>query len=161
MDMGVIENIIKSTHIFNDIKVASKPHVCKILPKLDMAIIWVDIWDLQNGSLAKKIINRSFNIGSFITTVRSANMNPSVSQCKNCWKWEHTTFTCYFQGSWCVKCNSLHQSEHHHHFGWCCKANFKINPSYLETKQGELCLHIFKCINCKGNHQADFNACPF
>ena len=78
MDMGVIENIIKSTHIFNDIKVASKPHVCKILPKLDMAIIWVDIWDLQNGLLAKKIINRSFNIGSFIATVRGANMNPSV-----------------------------------------------------------------------------------
>ena len=35
----VIENIIKTTHIFNDIKVASKPYVCKVSPKSDMAII--------------------------------------------------------------------------------------------------------------------------
>ena len=82
----VIENIIKTTYIFIDIKVASKPCVCKVSPKSDMAIIWINIWDLQNGSLAKKIINQSFNIGSFITLVRGANMNPSIPQCKNCWK---------------------------------------------------------------------------
>ena len=39
MDSEVIENIIKTTHIFNDIKVASKPYVCKVSPKSDMAII--------------------------------------------------------------------------------------------------------------------------
>ena len=39
MDLEVIKNIIKTTHIFNNIKVASKPHVCKVSPKSDMAII--------------------------------------------------------------------------------------------------------------------------
>jgi len=78
MDIGVIENIIKLTHIFNNIKVASKPRVCKVLLKLDMAIIWIDVCDLQNSLLAKKIINRSFNTRSFIMTVRSANMNPGI-----------------------------------------------------------------------------------
>ena len=39
MDSEVIENIIKTTHIFNDIKVVSKPYVCKVSPKSDMAII--------------------------------------------------------------------------------------------------------------------------
>jgi len=39
IDAGVIKNIIKLTHIFHNIKVASKPYVCKVLPKLDMAII--------------------------------------------------------------------------------------------------------------------------
>lgn len=38
---------------------------------------------------------------------------------------------------------------------WCCKANFKTNPSRLETLKEDLCLYIFKYTNCKGNHQAD------
>jgi len=161
MDSNVMENIIKASHIFNDIKIVSKPRVCKVSLKSDMAIVWIDIWDSQNGSAAKRIINRSFNIGNFIATIRGANMNLGVPQCKNCWKWGHTTFACYFQGSRCVKCNGPHKSEHHRHFGWCCKANPKTNPPHLETKQGEPCPHTFKCINCKGNHQADSNNCPF
>jgi len=76
IDSVVIENIIKTTHIFNDIKVVSKPCVCKVSSKSNIAIIWINIWDLQNRSLAKKIINQSFNVGSFITSVRRANMNP-------------------------------------------------------------------------------------
>jgi len=39
MDAGVVESIIKSTYIFNDIKVALKSCVCKVLPKSDMAIV--------------------------------------------------------------------------------------------------------------------------
>jgi len=84
IDSNIMEGIIKASYIFNDIKIASKPHVYKVSPKSNMAIIWIDIWDLQNGSSAKKIINRSFNIGSFIATIRGANMNPDIPQCKNC-----------------------------------------------------------------------------
>jgi len=47
---SVIEDIIKKNHIFNNIMLASKPHIIKASPKLDMAIIWVDIWDIQSGS---------------------------------------------------------------------------------------------------------------
>ena len=103
MGVGVVESIIKSTHIFNNIQVASKPYICKISSKLDITIVWIDIWDLQNGLLAKKIINRSFNVESFIMSVRGANMNSGIPQCKNYWKWRHTTFACHFQGSQCVK----------------------------------------------------------
>ena len=49
-----------------------------------MAIIWLDIWDLQSGSKAKGLINRCFNIGNYITMIQEANINPGVSQCKNC-----------------------------------------------------------------------------
>ena len=31
-------------------------------------------------------------------------------------------------------------------------SNFKINWPRLETKQGELCSKLFKCLNCKENH---------
>ena len=39
----IIESIIKSTHIFNDIVLASQPCVIKAFPKSNMMVIWVDI----------------------------------------------------------------------------------------------------------------------
>jgi len=156
-----VKSILRSNHIFNNIVLASRPHIIKVSPKSNMSIIWIDIWDSQSGSNAKKIINRCFNVGSFIATVWGANMNPGVPQCKNCWKWGHMTGVCRIQGAKCLKCNGLHSVEHHHHFTWCCKANDKINPSRLETKKGIPCPHFFKCINCKGDHQADSSDCPF
>jgi len=49
----IIENIIKSTHTFNDITLASYLHIIKVSPKSDMAVIWVNIWDFQYSSKAK------------------------------------------------------------------------------------------------------------
>jgi len=81
-----VEKILKANHIFNDIVLALKLRVIKVSPKSDMSIIWINIWDTQNGSKTKTIINRRFNVSSFITTVPGANMNPGVLLCKNCWK---------------------------------------------------------------------------
>ncbi|KAL9708912.1 hypothetical protein Ac2012v2_008067 [Leucoagaricus gongylophorus] len=156
-----VETVLKQNHIFDNISLASKPRVIKVSPKSDMAIVWIDIWDVQSGKNAKMLINRCFNVGNYIATIRGASMNPGVPQCKNCWKWGHVTFSCRVQGSKCVKCNGPHKSEHHREFGWCCKANKKINPPRLATKKGEPCPHSFKCSNCKGDHQADSNTCPF
>jgi len=93
--------------------------------------------------------------------IRMANANPGIPQCKNCWKWGHSTFSCRIQGSKCIKYNRPHKSENHCKFGWCCKANDKINPPCLETKKGELCLHTFKYTNCCGEYQVDATTCPF
>jgi len=57
-----------------------------------MAIVWIDICDAQSGTKAKDLVNRCFNVGRFITTIRGANTNPGVPQCKNCWRWGHSTF---------------------------------------------------------------------
>jgi len=156
-----IEAILKQNHIFDNISLVSKPRVIKVSPKSDMTIVWIDIWDVQSGKNAKMLINRCFNVGNFIATIRGANMNPGAPQCKNCWKWGHATFSCRIQGAKCVKCNGLHKSDHHREFGWCYKANPKINPPRLETAKGMPCPHLFKCLNCHGNHQADSNLCPF
>jgi len=83
---NVVEDIIKQNHIFNNVVLASKLHVIKVSPKLDMAIVWLDIWDVQSRSKAKCLINRCFNIGNYIATIRGTNMNPSMLQYKNCWK---------------------------------------------------------------------------
>ena len=156
-----IQNILKQNHIFDNISLALKPRVIKVSPKSDMALVWIDIWDVQSGKNAKMLINRCFNVGNFIATIRGANMNPGVPLCKNCWKWGHATMSCRIQGARYVKCNGPHKSEHHREFGWCCKANDKTNPPRLETKRGKSCPHTFKCSNCKGDHQADSVHCPF
>ena len=90
-----IETIIKQNHIFDNISLSSKPRVIKVSPKSDMAIVWIDIWDVQSGHNAKLLINRCFNVGNNIATIRGANMNLGVPQCKNCWKWGHSTFSCH------------------------------------------------------------------
>ena len=156
-----IETILKQNHIFDNISLASKLRVIKVSPKSNIAIVWLDIWDVQSGSNAKMLINRCFNVGSYITTIRGANINPGIPQCKNCWKWEHSTFLCRIQDAKCVKCNGPYKSKHHREFGWCCKANAKINPPRLKTKKGEPCPHSFKYSNYRSNHQANSNQCPF
>ena len=62
----VVERILQSTHIFNDIVLVSWPRVIKASLKSDMAIIWVNIWDTLSGSKAKCLINRCFNVRSHI-----------------------------------------------------------------------------------------------
>ena len=57
IDSGVIESIIKFMHIFDNIKIASKPQVVKVSLKSDMAIVWIDIWDAQSSFSAKMLIN--------------------------------------------------------------------------------------------------------
>ena len=126
-----------------------------------MSIVWIDIWDTQSGTKAKNLINRRFNIVNFIITIQGANMNSGMPQCKNCWKWGHIAGVYRIQGSKCVRCNGFHLSIHHCQFVWYCKANNKINSPRLETKKEESYPHLFKCSNCKGEHQADFTDCLF
>ena len=73
-----MESIIKQNQIFNNITLTSKLQVIKVLPKLDMSIIWINIWDVQSRSRAKELINQCFNIERYIVTIRRANMNSGV-----------------------------------------------------------------------------------
>ena len=38
-----VKKLIKENHIFNNVVLASRPRIIKVLPKLDMAIIWINI----------------------------------------------------------------------------------------------------------------------
>ena len=61
INSNMVEIIIKNSHIFDNVILTSKPRVIKILPKSDMIIIQVDIWDIQSSNKAKCLINRYFN----------------------------------------------------------------------------------------------------
>ena len=39
INSNILEEIIKATYVFNNIKITSKLCVCKVLPKSDMAIV--------------------------------------------------------------------------------------------------------------------------
>ena len=81
-----METILKQNQIFDNVNLASKLRVIKVSPKLDMSIIWIDIWDVQSGNKAKELINRYFNVSKYIATIQGANINLGVPQYKNCWK---------------------------------------------------------------------------
>jgi len=104
---------MKYLKLFEHVTFTAKPKVIKASLKSDIAIIWFDIWDSQNSSKAKLLINHSFNFGRSITTIRTTNMNPGVPQYHNCWKWDHSTFSYHAHGSKCQKCNRPHKLEHH------------------------------------------------
>ena len=78
LTLDIVEKILQNNHIFNNILIISRLRVIKVLPKSDMAIILLDIWNMQSGSKAKRLINRYLNVGSFITTVWGANMNLDI-----------------------------------------------------------------------------------
>ena len=65
----MVEKIIKDNYIFNNIVLVLRPRVIKVLPKFDVAIVWINIWDTQSSAKAKGFINRYFNVGSFIATI--------------------------------------------------------------------------------------------
>ena len=130
-----VTDFMKHIDLFKNVSLATKPRIIKASPKSDMAIIWFDIWNTQNSSKAKLLINYSFNLGRHITMVRATNMNPGILQYHNCWKWGHSTFSCRAHGSRCQKCSGPHKLKHHRELAWCCKANPKSNPPQLETAQ--------------------------
>ena len=86
----IVVSVLKEIHIFNNVALTSKPYIIKASNNL--AVIWINIWDLQNSSKTKFIINCWFNVEHFIVTVCSTNINSGILYCKNCWKWEHSTF---------------------------------------------------------------------
>jgi len=69
LSLNVVEIIIKSNHIFNNIAIVLRPKVIKVLPRLDIGIIWLDNWDMQSNNKEKGFINRYFNVRSYIAII--------------------------------------------------------------------------------------------
>ena len=65
----VIEKVLQFMYIFNNVTLVSKPKIIKALSKLDIAVVLIDIWDVQSSAKAKFLINRYFNVGRYIATV--------------------------------------------------------------------------------------------
>ncbi|KAF5345868.1 hypothetical protein D9756_011193 [Leucocoprinus leucothites] len=158
-----VEQALRQSSLFENIIVAACPRVMKASPKLDTAVVWFDIWDSQNGTKAKTLVNRTINFGQHIGTIHATSMHPGIAQCRNCWHWGHPTHACHALGTHCQICGGPHCIENHRSMAWCCKANPKSNPPHDATPDGTPCPHLenFKCLNCKGDHHANDTKCPF
>ena len=86
-------------------------------------------------------------------------MNPSVSQYKNCWKWGYLALSCYSHIFRYTKYYRAHITKHHREKVWYCIENKKAN--HLATLEEELYPHVFKCMNCNRDYQADSYNCPY
>ena len=42
----IVEDVLKKSHLFEDIILVSRPHVIKVSPKSDSVVVWIDIWNL-------------------------------------------------------------------------------------------------------------------
>ena len=78
INSSVVETILKNNDIFNNISLTSNFQVIKVISISDIAIIWLDIWDVQSGSKTKCLINKCFNVRSYITTIQDTNMHLEV-----------------------------------------------------------------------------------
>ena len=98
-------------------------------------------------------------IEKYIKDLNNVDLNdiisPGLLQSKS-----YLKIICHIYKAKYPKCNELHKLENHRDIAWCCKANFETNLLRLKTPKEEPCLHLFKYVNCKGNHQADSYNCP-
>ena len=175
---SIVEYVIKSTYIF--IILALCPWNIKVFPKLDIIVIWMDIWNSQSSSNTKMLINRYFNFGSHIAMIHSTNMNPEVLQCKNYKMWGHTTFTCWAYGTKCPKYNRPHRLEHYRNIAWCYKCCSNHSPEqhlwytdfskalsrlsssrdYKRTRQGALAALLLYLYKLPVVHATTISTCP-
>ncbi|KAF5345719.1 hypothetical protein D9756_011623 [Leucocoprinus leucothites] len=158
-----VEQALRQSTLFKNVILTARPRVMKASLKSDTAVVWFDIWDSQNGTKAKTLVNRTINFGRHVGTIRATSIHPGIAQCRNCWRWGHPTHACRALGARCQICGGPHRIENHRSMAWCCKANPKSNPPRDATPEGIPCPHLenFKCLNCKGDHHANDTKCPF
>jgi len=45
INLEVVKSIIKSTHVFKNIHIASQPYIIKVSSQSNMTIVWIEIWN--------------------------------------------------------------------------------------------------------------------
>jgi len=128
----IVIEAIQQMHIFKDVTLTSKSHIIKVSFNSDSAIVWINIWDSQNNSISKSIINQCFNMRKYIATIYSTNMNSRVPQCKNYWKWGYLILMCKSHTFRCSKCYRPYNTEHHREKAWCYKEIKTSKTCYKE-----------------------------
>ena len=118
---------------------------------------------------ARRILKQKF-LAAFgrHCSVRAFQDRPPVTQCRNCWRLDHTTQQCKSDPR-CRICSGAHQEENHQHTNpsSChrCSHAQEMGDSMDTTAEGH-CPHDIRCINCLGNsnveqnHPADARRCP-
>ena len=101
-------------------------------------------------------------------SVRAFQDRPPLTQCRNCWRFDHTTQHCKDQQR-CRICSGPHDEQSHTFTppSACHKCSIALEAGdSMDTANEGQCPHEISCINCLGrsntdlNHPADARRCP-
>jgi hypothetical protein len=144
------------------ISFASSPCIMCNTRHSDTTTVWFDVVDSQSGASAKALINSSIQFGLASCLICGARANPGTPLCQRCWHWGHSAHTCTSHAPKCPQCSGPHSGDNHHANCGSCKGNPNVKPRPVPpTVDGLACPHLGHCVNCKGEHSANDNKCPF
>ena len=92
-------------------------------------------------------------------SVRAFQDRPPVTQCRNCWRLDHTTRLCK-ETQRCRLCSAQHDEKDHQHTPPANCQKCCIAQEYGDTMDmtaEEQCPHELKCLNCLANNIDDHN----
>jgi hypothetical protein len=151
----VIESLAKNSRL-DGLSAVRIPRVIKSKGSNDMAVIFLDVWDSQNGINTKDVVNKVYHIGGKLIRIEYACPREFVPQCQKCWAWNHGTKACRLNHYRCPKCNGGHKEENHNMFAECCGEERKKNNGIISN-----CTHDPKCRNCGDIHASNDFSCVF
>ena len=126
------------------------------------------VFATTDESAARSILNqRSLAAYGRHCSVRAFQDRPPLTQCRNCWRFDHSSNNCKEQQR-CRLCSGLHDEASHPFTDptscqRCTIAN--ENGDFMDTADEGRCPHDLRCLNCLGknnehNHPADARRCP-
>ena len=127
------------------------------------------VFALTDESTACQILNQK-SLAAFGShcTLRAFQDRPPVTQCRNCWRLNHTSHQCK-ESQRCRLCGALHDEKEHTPMDPTECQKCTITNEYgdtMDTTAEGHCPHDLRCINCiannntDNNHPADARRCP-
>jgi hypothetical protein len=150
-----VVEMMTSVQQFAGIECVRNPAIIRSKGSNDMAVVFMDIWDSQNGINSKNLVNKVYHIGGKLIRVEYARPREFVPQCQKCWKWNHGTKACRLNHIKCARCGAGHRVENHNQHTTCCSEIRKQTDDRVE------CAHKIWCLNCKGEHMANDKKCVY
>ena len=148
---------------------SAKPRWLRAEEELDTTPRSSLVFATTDEEAARKILKQKYlAVFGRHCPVRAFQDRPPITQCRNCWKFDHTTLQCKADAR-CRICSGAHQEADHHYTNpsnchRCSRAQ-EMGDSMDTTAEGH-CPHDVRCLNCLGNsngeqnHLADARRCP-
>ena len=118
------------------------------------------VFALTDESLARQILKQRFLAAhGRHCSVRAFQDRPPVTQCRNCWRLDHSTHRCKEEKR-CRICSGLHDEKDHpfSNPNDCpkCRLFAEMGDSMDTSNEGQ-CPHDMRCLNCLGNKDKEHN----
>lgn len=126
------------------------------------------VFALDNEDAARSLLNiRALAVFGRHCSLRAFQERPPVIQCRNCWKFDHSTDHCKGEGC-CRICSGPHKEADHQMSDptTCDKCAYARERGDMDTTSEGQCPHQLKCTNCvvdydnDHEHPADSRRCP-